>query len=170
MKAAAWSTPVVMLAVAAPSAAAASGENPTFVAIAPFGTETSQVFGIQMTDLPALPASEEGDYQGLLVDFCLPEGFRITSVITPGWSFVNTGDDFEGGDAFVFNTGEITAGTGGRVDVVIGKDPDLGPVSGTMDADVWLGSTGILVPTLSWPFEYGTDGVPITCGSGERQG
>lgn len=155
-----------MLAVAAPSAAAASGENPTFVAIAPFGTETSQVFGIQMSDLSALAPSAEGDYEGVLVDFCLPEGFRITSVITPGWSFVNTGDDYEGGDAFVFNTVEITAGTDTLVDVVIGKDPDLGPLSGTMEADVSVGTTGILVPTLYWPFEYGTDGAPITCGSG----
>ena len=163
MKAAAWSAPVVALAVAAPRAAAS--ENPMFAAIDPFGTDTSQIFGIQMWDLPALPPSEEGDYQGLLVDFCLPEGFVITSVITPGWDFVNTGDDYEGGDAFVFNTVAISAGTNTLVDVVIGKDPTLGPVSGTMEADVNVGSTGILVPTLYWPFEYGTDGVPISCGS-----
>lgn len=159
----------MVLAAAAP-AAAASGENPTFIAVPPFGTDISQVFGIQMSDLPALPPSAEEEYQGLLVDFCLPEGFRITSVTTSGWGFVNAGDNYDGGDAFVFNTDAISAGTNTHVDIVIGKDPSLGALSGTMEADVWLGSTGIAVPPLSWQFDYGTDGSLISCGSSLRLG
>lgn len=167
MSAAAWSAPVVALAVAAP-AAAASGENPTFIPIDAFGDDTTQMFGIQMLDLPALPASAEGDYAGLIVDFCLPEGFQITSVHTAGWSFVNFGDGFEGGDAFVFNTTAIAAGTDRLVEVAISKDPDLGPLSGTMDADVVIGSTGFPVVPLMWSFQYGDGGSSISCGAARR--
>ncbi|MCU1477863.1 MAG: hypothetical protein JWQ64_2556 [Subtercola sp.] len=167
--AAAWSVPVVALATAAPSAAA-SGGDPTFVAVPAFGTDTSQMFGVLATNLPAAPASGEGNYIGVLIDFCLPEGLRVTSVATTGWAFTNSDEvGYAGGDAFVYNTDAITAGTTVEIDVAIGKDPTLGNLDGTLGADISIGTTGFFTG-VEWTYVYGTPtGTPLpNCSSSGR--
>jgi hypothetical protein len=162
--AAAWSVPVVALATAAPSAAA-SGGDPTFAAVPAFGTDLSQMFGVLATNLPAAPASGEGDYIGVLINFCLPEGLRITSVATPGWGFTNSDEDgYLGGDAFVYNTDDITAGTTVEIDVAIGKDPSLGDLDGTLGADITVSPTGFFTG-VEWAYVYGahTEHPTVNC-------
>ncbi|MFB2597937.1 hypothetical protein ACEXQE_09110 [Herbiconiux sp. P17] len=154
LTAGAWGVPVVVLAVAAP-AASASGSDPVLTPFGPIGVDpNTQVFGLSLSNLPDIPPSGESDYEGILIDFCLPEGLAILSV-SEGWAFVGALDDiYEGGDGYVYNTGAIDAGTDVSVEVTVGLDPALTSLEGILGADVSV--TSAYFGLVAWNYLYGT--------------
>ncbi|GAA2227208.1 hypothetical protein N1031_03215 [Herbiconiux moechotypicola] len=153
----AWTLPVVALAVAAPRASASTGE-PSFTTLAPLtvgGEPDSLVFPLLMSEVPAQPASEDGDFVGLLVVLCLPEGLEVTGASSGdgvGWAFTDGSAGFEGGEVFVFNATAITAGYSGTLLITIAQAPAAG-LHGELGADVVLGSTGDFAE-IAWTYAY----------------
>ncbi|SDZ08702.1 hypothetical protein [Herbiconiux ginsengi] len=153
LTAGAWGVPVVALAVASP-AAAASGSDPVLTPYGPVEVDShTQVFGLSLSNLPGLPPSEEGQYDGVMLDFCLPEGLAVLAV-SPGWAFAGAVDNvYEGGDCYVWNTGAIEAGTT-SVEVTVGLDPALESLEGILGADCSIAYDYLSI--VSWNYLYGT--------------
>jgi hypothetical protein len=152
LTAGAWGVPVVALAVASPAAAASGGE-PVLTPYGPVDVDShTKVFGLSLSNLPALPPSDEGEYLGVMLDFCLPDGLAVLSV-TPGWAFAGALDDiYEGGDCYVWNTGEIEAGST-SVEVTVGLDPALESLEGILGADTSIAYEYVSI--VAWNYLYG---------------
>ncbi|MCU1482093.1 MAG: hypothetical protein JWQ19_2879 [Subtercola sp.] len=108
VKGAAWSAPVVALAVASAPASAASPDpgDPVFIPVQHTDTGSPQVFRATVSNLPKTDAgSPESVGDGVLLDFCLPfdGGLKVIGV-SPGWDFVAADPDFGGGDVYVYNS------------------------------------------------------------------
>ncbi|WP_440708135.1 hypothetical protein [Herbiconiux sp. YIM B11900] len=162
LSAGAWSLPVVALAVAAPGASASGGGDPTFTTGTPIASADPSIltFPLYMDDLPAVPASEEGDYVGVLVVLCLPEGLQAVAV-SPGWAIASGSDDFDGGAAYVYNTVAITAGSDTTLLVTVQEAPDVSGLHGELGADVAIGTTGF-VTEVAWQYSFGDpEGAPL---------
>ncbi|WP_291057388.1 hypothetical protein [Herbiconiux sp.] len=161
LAAGAWSLPVVTLAVAAPGASA-SGGDPTFTPGDPIASADPSIltFPLFMDDLPAVPASEEGDYIGALVAPCLPEGLQVVAV-SSGWAIASGSDDFDGGAAYIYNTVPFTAGTDTMLLVTVQEAPDVSGLHGELGADVAIGTTGFITE-VAWPYSFGDpQGAPL---------
>ena len=167
LKAGAWGVPVVALAVASPSAAA-SGSDPVLTPYGPVDVDShTKIFGLSLSNLPDLPPSDEGEYYGVMLDFCLPEGLAVLDV-TPGWAFAGALDDiYQGGDCYVWNTGDIDAGST-AVEVTVGLDPELESLEGILGADT---SIAYEYPSIvAWNYLYGpsTGDVLPNCAAFDR--
>lgn len=161
LSAGAWSLPVVALAVGAPGASASAGD-PTFTTGTPIASADPRIltFPLFMDDLPAVPVSDEGDYIGVLVVLCLPEGLQAVAV-SSGWAIASGSDDFDGGAAYVYNTVAITAGTDTTVLVTVQEAPDRSGMHGELGADVAIGTTGF-VTEVAWQYAFGDpEGAPL---------
>jgi hypothetical protein len=156
LAAGAWTLPVVALAAATPSAAASGGAT-SFVALDTMITAQPDVlvFPLAMMNVPALPVAEEGDYVGLSVVLCLPDGVQVlgaSSVDGVTWAYSEGSEGFSGGEVFVFNTSPIDAGYDGTLLIRIEQAPDAG-LHGALGADVVPGSTGDLFE-VEWEYAY----------------
>ncbi|RFA16151.1 hypothetical protein B7R21_01810 [Subtercola boreus] len=157
---AAWGVPVLALAVAAPAAVASGGPaDLTLVESGPIqGADPAVLsFVLTLTGLPALPASSPGDYIGILLDFCLPDGLAVESVSSTsnGWSFEPTTDPYEAGETFVYNSVAFDADSADTLLVQVRQSPDASGLHGTLGADATIATTGY-AQDLEWAYSFGT--------------
>ncbi|RFA10523.1 hypothetical protein B7R54_15910 [Subtercola boreus] len=159
---AAWGVPVLALAVAAP-AAVASGADLVLAESGPIqGTDPSVLsFVLTLTGLPELPASSPGEYVGILLGFCLPDGLTVESVSSTsnGWSFEPTADPYEAGETFVYNSSAIAAGASDTLLVQVRQSPEITGLHGSLGADATVATTGY-TQDLQWEYSYGTPSGP----------
>ncbi|WP_382305197.1 hypothetical protein [Herbiconiux sp. UC225_62] len=164
-----WSVPVVALAVASP-AAAASDDDPVLTSYGPVDVDShTKVFGLALSNLPDLPPSQEGRYEGVMLDLCLPVGLAVLSV-SPGWAFAGSLDDiYEGGDCYVWNTGPIDAGSA-TIEVTVALDPTRESLEGILGADISIADDYLSI--VSWTYLYGAStGVVLpNCAAPENLG
>ncbi|MDO9395859.1 MAG: hypothetical protein Q7T71_04885 [Herbiconiux sp.] len=164
-----WALPVVALAAAAP-AVAASGGDPRFDTSGPLlvpGDSNLLAFLLSVSDLPAVPAAEEGDLAGVTIALCLPEGLQVVSVDGPSWGFAATADDFEGGEVFVFNTVALPASSSDFITITVREGPGYVGLNGELGADVVIAGTDFFT-AIAWQYAYpGEPAAPLpNCSAG----
>ncbi|UFS59023.1 hypothetical protein [Subtercola endophyticus] len=169
VKGAAWSAPVVALAVASAPAAAASPDpgDPVFIAVQHTDTGSPQVFRATVSNLPKTDAgSPESVGDGVLLDFCLPldGGLKVTGV-SAGWAFLATDPDFGGGDVYVYNTLPFEAGDSSLVDVTIVKSDLVPSAWGDLGATA---SVGAYFTDIQWSYIFVDNTAPkfTNCAAG----